>query len=69
MATPARTMASAGAPVMSRPKNATEPRAMRRAPAAAITVVVLPAPLAPRSAVTPPAATVRSTPRTARIGP
>ena len=69
MATPDRTMASSGAPVMSWPKMETLPPAILRAPATAMTVVVLPAPLAPSNAVTSPGRTVRLTPLTARTGP
>src|SRR5437667_44356 len=65
-ATPAATMASGAARVMSRPSKTTRPRAGRTSPEIVRRVVLLPLPLAPRSVTSSPAATVRETPASAR---
>src|SRR5579875_426010 len=66
---PRRTISSTPAAVISRPSSATRPARGRLSPEIARRRVVLPAPLAPRTAVTDPAAACRLTPSSARIAP
>ena len=69
MANPARTIASGAARVISWPKIEILPAAEGTTPAIAITVLVLPAPFAPKRAVMPALGTTKSIRRTARTGP
>ena len=62
-------MRSGLAPVTSAPSRRTLPPAGRTAPAIAISVEDLPAPLAPSSATSSPRATENDAPRTARTAP
>ena len=64
--TPAVTMASGAARVMSRPSKTTRPALGRTSPEIARSVVLLPLPLAPSSVTISPAATVSDTPSRAR---
>ncbi len=60
--TPTRVRTPAGSRAGSRPSTDTSPPSRRRSPAQISTVVVLPAPLGPSTAVTAPAAAVNDSP-------
>src|SRR4028119_219173 len=62
---PARTMRCGAGPVTSRPSSSTVPACALTSPAAARSVLVFPAPLAPSTRVTRPGVAERVTPRTA----
>ena len=62
-------MRAAGQPVMSRPSKTDAAGARPQRPDTVLSSVLLPAPLGPISATTPPAGTARSTPRTASMRP
>src|SRR5277367_3921851 len=67
-AMPRRTMVSVASPSMRAPANWMEP-SVRIMPQMARRVVVLPAPLAPSSAVTPPSSTTKSRPCKTLVSP
>ena len=67
-ATPRRTMSSVARPEMRSPAKNTSPL-VRTMPQRARKVVVLPAPLAPSSAVMVPSAMVKSRPCSTSVGP
>src|SRR5271157_5755021 len=67
-AMPRRTMVSVATPSMRAPANCSEP-SVRIMPQMARNVVVLPAPLAPSSAVTPPSSTTKSRPCKTLVSP
>ena len=66
---PSRTMPCAGSAVMSRPSNTIDPRRGWLRPLIERSVVVFPAPFAPRSVTISPERTSRFTPLSARIVP
>ena len=65
---PRRTMSSIARPAMRSPAKRMSP-VVRSMPDTARSVVVLPAPLAPSSVVTPPSATSRSSPNSTWVRP
>src|ERR1700722_7661612 len=67
-ATPRRTMSSVAMPLIDSPPRIISP-CVRNMPQIARNVVVLPAPLAPSSAVTPPSSTMKSMPCSTRVSP
>ena len=66
---PRRTISSTGARAMSRPSSRMEPARARTTPDSVRSSDVLPAPLAPSTAVMLPAGTVNDTPSSARTAP
>ena len=66
---PIRARSSADAPVTMAPSKQTAPLFGAKVPAHTLSIVVLPPPFGPSSAMTDPAATSRLTPWTTSIGP